>query len=441
MVEPVAPELELPGPGRWESFRRLFPVPFRHFPGFIRDLTQRYGPVFGFALPWRSFACINDPPLVKDVLITQQHAFQKSVGAHTLRLILGEGLLTSEDPLHRQMRRIVQPAFHHARIEEYAALVRDAAQRFASRLTVGEELDVHAAMSELTLTIATRTLLGGEAGDVARAVASALDALMQEYPYILAPFGWLRQYLPLASTRRLRDAIATLDRIVLELIERRRREGGDRGDALSMLLAASQAEREDRPDDRQLRDEVMTLFLAGHETTANALTWAFYLLAHHPDVDARLHAAAVAGDDAYVTRVVREVLRLYPPAWIIGRETLREVRLVDGRVLAPRTTVFVTPLLLHRDPRQFPEPDRFDPDRWLDWEPAPFAYLPFGAGSRRCIGEEFAWMETGIVLTAVARRVRLARESDVPIRSRPLVTLRPAGPVPMRVVARQPETS
>lgn len=426
----------LPGPGRWEAFRRLFPVPFRHFAEFITDLSARYGPVFGFDLPWRHFACINEPALIKDVLVTQQHAFQKSLGAHTLRLILGEGLLTSEEPLHRKMRRIVQPAFHRARIDGYARSIRDFGDRFAQGLADGATIDVHAAMSALTLRIASHTLLGSDTGDVAEAVSHALHALMHEYPYILAPFGALRQKLPLPATRRLSEAIATLDAIVLALIERRRREGGDRGDALSMLLEASQAERDDRPDDVQLRDEVMTLFLAGHETTANALSWAFYLIARHPDVEARLHRAVDVGDRTYVTWVVREVMRLYPPAWIIGRETLRTVVLANGVVLAPQTTVFVAPLLLHRDPREYADPEAFAPERWRDREPTPFAYLPFGAGARRCIGEEFAWLEAALVLEAIVGRVRLVRDDPRPVGIKTLVTLRPDGPVTLRVVAR-----
>jgi cytochrome P450 len=218
----------------------------------------------------------------------------------------------------------------------------------------------------------------------------------------------------------------------------RRRGGPQRADALSMLLAARDAQTGYRPSDEQIRDEIMTLFMAGHETTANALTWALYLLAQHPEIDERLAAAAAAGDSAYVTRVVKEVLRLYPPAWIIGRETLHDVVLGDGSFIAAKTTVFAAPLILHRRSDHFLDPDRFDPDRWLGADPLPFAYLPFGAGARRCIGEEFAWNEAAIVLTTLARAHRFELASQRQVGLAPLVTLRPDGPVMMRAFGRRP---
>ena len=203
-----------------------------------------------------------------------------------------------------------------------------------------------------------------------------------------------------------------------------------------MLLAASDADTGYRPTDEEIRDEVMTLFMAGHETTANLLTWTFYLLAQHAEVDERLGAAAAAGDSGYVARVVRESLRLYPPAWLVGRESQRRVTLVDGTVIPPKTTVLFAPLLLHRRADFFAEPQRFDPDRWLDWEPAPFAFFPFGGGARRCIGDEFALREAEIVVAAIARRYSFVKDPGVEVATAPMVTLRPAGPVPMRPVER-----
>jgi cytochrome P450 len=437
-TSPLRRRNAIPGPGRWETLRRLFPVPFKRFPPFLEDLSKRYGSIFAFQLPRRRFVCVNDPALVKDVLVTQQHAFVKSRGTHTLSLILGEGLLTSEDPLHRQMRRIVQPAFHRERIAGYLATMEAASRGFVARVIPGDEIDVHAAMIELTLRIASETLFGSDASGTAGSVSDALRDMMLEFPYVLAPFGSLRMRLPLPATRRFEQARRDLDAIVYELIARRRREGGDRGDALSMLLAASDAETGARPDDEQIRDEVMTLFLAGHETTANALTWALYLLAQHPLVDQQLAAAATSGDRAYVLRVVRETLRLYPPAWIMGREATRAVTLVDGHQIDAGTTVFVAPLILHRDARFYDDPLTFNPDRWLGEEPPPFAYVPFGGGARRCIGEEFAWSEAAIALECIARAFRFVRERPEPVAMEPLVTLRPAGPVLMRAVPRVP---
>lgn len=426
----------IPGPSRWATLRGLFPVPFKRFPDFLRAVTQRYGNVVAFALPWRSYIFVNEPALIKEILVTQQHAFSKSLGTRVLRLLLGEGLLTSEDPLHRQMRRIVQPAFHRERIVEYAAIMQRDAIEFAGRIDPGRAFDAHAAMTELTLRIATETLFGSDESESSSAVAEALRLMMSEFPAMLTPLGALRQRLPLRNTRRFWRARSMLDAIIYGLIARRRRDGGDRNDALSLLLAARDPETGYTLEDEQLRDEIMTLFMAGHETTANLLTWTLYLLARNPDVDERAGIAARGGDRSYLERVLKEVLRLYPPAWIVGREALRDVRLGDGSCIPATTTVFLAPLILHRRVEYFPDPERFDPDRWLGAEPPPFAYVPFGGGARRCIGEEFAMREAAIVLEAILGRYRFALAPGPVVRTAPLVTLRPAGPVMMRAVPR-----
>ncbi|MBV8117762.1 MAG: cytochrome P450, partial [Candidatus Eremiobacteraeota bacterium] len=296
----------LPGPNGWTTMRRLFPVPFSKFTPFLREMTARYGNLFAFAVPWRRYMFVNEPHLIKDILVTQQQAFSKSLGARSLRFLLGQGLLTSEDPLHRQMRRIVQPAFHRERIARYAVVMREAAVAFADGLRTDATFDFHAAMTALTLRIATTTLFGSDESASTQKVSDALRLMMDEFPHVLVPLGHLRRRLPLPSARRFARAKESLDEIIYGLIARRRASGVDNGDALSMLLAAHDAESGDPPADEQIRDEVMTLFMAGHETTANLLTWTFYLLARHADADARMGQAAAAGDDAYVARVVRE---------------------------------------------------------------------------------------------------------------------------------------
>jgi cytochrome P450 len=399
-------------------------------------MTLRYGDVLAFSLPWRSYVFVNDPALVKDILVTQQHAFSKSLGTRVLRMLLGDGLLTSEDPLHRQMRRIVQPAFHRERIAEYARVMERDATEFVERMVPNELFDAHAAMTELTLRIATETLFGSDESESARLVRDALRLMMNEFPKMLTPAGALITRLPLPSMQRFWRARAMLDEIVYGLIARSRAGPGDRGDALSLLLAAGDGETNYRPSDEQIRDEIMTLFMAGHETTANTLTWALFLLAQHDEVDRRAGAAAREGNREYLERVVKEVLRLYPPAWIIGRESLRDVTLCDGSEIPAKTTVFMVPLLLHRKPKYFARPDSFEPDRWLEAEPPPFAYIPFGGGARRCIGDEFALRETTIVLETLLRRYRFTLEPEPRVEIAPLVTLRPAGPVPLRAFLR-----
>lgn len=418
--------------------RGLLPVPFRRFPEFLADATRQYGNVVAFSLPWRSYVFVNDPVLIKDILVTQQHAFSKSLGTRVLRLLLGEGLLTSEDPLHRQMRRIVQPAFHRERMIEYARVMERDADEFVTRLRPGDGFDARAAMTELTLRIATETLFGSDESDSARAVAEALHLMMREFPYMLTPLSGLRRRLPLPATRRFWRARATLDEIIYGLIARRRRDGSDRGDALSMLLAARDAETGYRPSDEQIRDEIMTLFIAGHETTANALTWALVLLARNSGADERAGAAARDGDTAYLGRLVKEVLRLYPPAWIIGRENLRDVRLVDGTLVPAKTTVFMAPLILHRRSEYFADPEQFVPERWEGEDPPPFSYVPFGGGARRCIGEDFARSEMTIVLARLLREFRFVFEGDERVEIAASVTLRPASTVSLRPILRLP---
>lgn len=421
-----------------ETLRRLSPTPFPKLPAFLSDIAARFGPIVRFSLPWRTFVMLNDPEQIKDVLVTQQHAFQKSQGARALRWLLGEGLLTSEDPLHRQMRRIVQPAFHRDRITEYARIMETLTQAWIAERRDGEVLDMSASMSELTLRIASETLFGVDSASDAREVREALQDTMETYPLAIGPVGSLRRRLRfLKSTRRFERARARLDAILYRLIEERRRDPSPRADALSLLLAAEDPDSGYRLSDEQVRDEAMTLFLAGHETTANALLWTWYQLARNSGAESALHAEVDTGGELdYTRRVLRESMRLYPPAWIIGREARRDVTISGGYFIPAKTTVFVCQLVLHRLGNLYRDPLRFDPDRWVRDEIPQFAYVPFGGGARRCIGEEFAWMEGSLLLASIARRFRFTVEFDGEPAIDALVTLRPRGEVRMRVHAR-----
>ena len=417
--------------------RRLMPTPFLKLPEFLHEGAARYGTLVSFATWWRRFVLVNDPAFVRDVLVTHQHAFRKSVGTASLGLLLGQGLLTSEEPFHRKMRRIVQPAFHRERIASYVETMNEFAGAFVERLEPGTPFDLHAAATELTLRIASTTLFGIDAGDDARDVSEAMHELMEIFPYVAGPIGELRRKFGLAKNERFDRARATLDRIVYGIIARRRKDPSDRGDVLSMLLAATDAETGEAMTDTQVRDEALTLFIAGHETTATALVWTFYLLARHADVDARLASAVRDGDAEFVRRVFQESMRLYPPAWIFAREAMRDVTLSDGRTIARGTTVFIAPLVLHHTPALYPDPERFDPDRWLDdAERDPFSYVPFGGGARRCIGEAFAWAEGVAVVSKIAAAYRLELISEREVEPAAMVTLRPSGPVMVRAVPR-----
>lgn len=412
-------------------------MPFPKLPAFLADIARRYGPIVRFRLPSRTFVMLNDPEAIKDVLVTQQHAFHKSEGGRALRWLLGDGLLTSEDPRHRQMRRIVQPAFHRERIEQYAQTMQRFADEWVAQARDGAVIDMSAAMSALTLRIAGETLFGVDAEAEAHDVRNALQDTMEVYPLAIGPLGIIRRRLRfLPATRRFNNARQRLDRILYRLIEERRAQPSARTDALSLLLSAEDSETGYRLSDEQVRDEAMTLFLAGHETTANALVWTWYLLSRNPDVAARLHADVDAGSLDYARRVLREAMRLYPPAWIIGREAQRDVTLAGGYAIAAKTTVFVCQLILHRLPEFYREPLRFDPDRWLHEDVPQFAYVPFGGGARRCIGEEFAWTEGTLLLATIARRFRFSAEFTGEPAFDALVTLRPKGPMPMRIHVR-----
>jgi cytochrome P450 len=427
---------EPPGPGMWETYRQLRNTPLRAFPTFLDRLQRAYGPISAFRVPWRRFYFLNDPAAIKEVLVTQQHAFVKSEGTRAMRDLLGEGLVTSEEPLHRRMRRIVQPAFHRARVAAYAQTMRHYAQQWRPPEGV---FDMHAEMMELTLRIASQTLFGVDAGAQADRVGAALHEVVTIFPDVLGPFGAIKRRLPLRPTLRFRSARRSLDAIVLDLIAQRRKTAEssdaakDESSALSMLLASRDEETGAGLDDAQVRDEVMTLFVAGHETTANALTWTWYLLAQHPHVRERLRGELAADPQTpYVDAVLNETLRLYPPAWILGRDALREVE-IDGWRVRKGATVLMSQLVLHRSEAYFEDADRFIPERWLDPPPLPqFAYFPFGGGSRKCLGDQFAWTEARIELAHLVQHYRFELESQAAVDPDPVITLRPRGPVLMR---------
>lgn len=423
----------------WESYRRLRATPLRAFPAFLEDLQAEYGSVASFRVPWRRFYFLNDPAAIKDVLVTQQHAFVKSEGTRAMRELLGEGLVTSEEPLHRRMRRIVQPAFHRERIAGYARTMHEYAQAWCPPQG---RFDIHAEMMELTLRIASKTLFGADAGGQADRVGAALHEVVTIFPDVLGPFGAIKRRLPFPATLRFRKARRVLDEIVLDLIAQRRKSGSgflknrDETSALSMLLESRDEESGAGLSDAQVRDEVMTLFVAGHETTANALTWTWYLLAKYPDVADRLREELRRDPQTpYLDAVLNEVLRLYPPAWILGRDAQREVEIQGWRV-RKGATVFVSQLVIHRSERYFSDPQRFDPDRWLPPPELPqFTYFPFGGGARKCLGDQFAWTEARIELAGLVQRWRF--ELDPPasrVLPDPIITLRPKGSVFMRAV-------
>src|ERR1044071_364390 len=389
--------------------------------GFLRGVAREHGDVVYFSGMSDDFYLLNNPDYVKDVLVPPHARFMKGRGLQRAKRLLGEGLLTSEPPLHRRQRRLAQPAFHKQRINAYASLMVDYAVRLErERWREGRTLDVAQEMMHLALTIVGKTLFGSETEAEAEEVRDALTASMASFARFMMPFAELLGRLPLPANRRFEQSRARLDRIIYRIIEERRASGEDRGDLLSMLLKAQDEEGDGGGmTDEQLRDEAMTIFLAGHETTANALAWTWYLLSQNPEAEAKLHAELEdvlagrppAAEDfprlRYTEMVFAESMRLYPPAWILGRRALEEFEV--GGYLVPRgALVILSPYVMHRDPRFWPDPERFDPERFTPEAKASrpqFAYFPFGGGPRRCIGEGFAWVGGGRVgATARPRR-------------------------------------
>jgi cytochrome P450 len=351
--------------------------------------------------------------------------------------VLGEGLLTSEAELHRRQRRLIQPLFHQRRVAYYERTFAECAERAQARWRDGQLVDVHAEMTRLTLAIVGRALFDADVEGDADAVGAALTESLEAVNRLVYPWGGLVDRLPVPATRRFHDAERVLDDAVARMIDERRRAGAVGDDLLSLLLATRGEEGRAMPD-RQVRDEAMTIFIAGHETTANLLTWTLYLLAGHPDVERAVLVELANGRFDLLDRVLHEALRLYPPAWVIGRRALADVDL--GPVVVPAGAVVVlSPWVTHRDPRWFPEPGRFDPDRWLPEAAAARAelsYFPFGAGTRVCIGERFAWSEARTVLSTILLRWSFRLASSRPVQVLPRVTLRPKGGLPMTISRR-----
>lgn len=409
---------------------------------FLADLARRYGDIARVSLGPETLYLFNHPDLIRDVLVTHHRAFHKGRGLERAKLLLGDGLLTSEGDVHRRQRRLVQPAFHRQRIAAYGATMAGYAARRRDRWRPDAIVDVHQEMMALTLAIVGKTLFDADVEAEAAEIGAALTDTFEAFNFTFyLPFGELLERLPIPPTLRFRRARARLDATIYRLIDERRRSARDRGDLLSMLILAQDTEGGGGGmSDVQLRDEAMTLFLAGHETTANALTWTWYLLSRHPEVEARLHAEvdhALGGrlptaDDLpalpYTRMVLAEAMRLYPPAWIIGRRAIVPFE-ASGYTIPARSIVLLCQYLVHRDARWFPDPERFDPERWTAERVAErpkFAYFPFGGGPRGCIGEQFAWMEGVLLLATIAQRWRFRLVPGHPVALQPIITLRPA---------------
>jgi cytochrome P450 len=353
-----------------------------------------------------------------------------------MRLVLGNGLLTSEGDFWKRQRRIANPSFHRQRIAAFAETMARAAADMVESWRGRAELDVSQEMMHVTLRIVSETMLSRPVTREADDVGAALSEVLEHLIYRIQTPWSMPEAVPTPGNLRFRRARARLDAVVGAVIEERRRAGDERGDLLGMLMSARDDEGRGM-DDRQLRDEVMTIFLAGHETTSVALSWTLYLLALHPAWDARLRAevAEMGSRAPLLSRVLQESMRLFPPAWMLSREAIAD-DLLCGHTVRAGDFVFVSPYLTHRRADLWPDPEAFDPDRFTEARSAGrhhFAYFPFGAGQRKCIGDQFALMEAQIVLATLLHRVRFTLDHNHAVVPDPLVTLRPKNGIRMRV--------
>ena len=447
-----------PGPRGLDLVRAVVGARTRDPLAYYGDLVARHGDVVSLRVGTKRFCLVNDPAVIEHVLKDNARNYTKGPSYERFRAFIGNGLLTSEGELWRRQRRLVQPLFHHESIARFTAVVAELASEllgeWEGHARAGAPVDVAADLMRLSLAVVGRTLLGSDPSARAAVVRDAIAEILRKSDEQLN--SWLRLLdvvlplrrhiayaiegrLPTASNRRFRRAVATLDEIVLDLIRRRRREPGPAGpDLLTLLMEARDAEVQEGMTDGQLRDEVMTILLAGHETTATALAWSLYLLDRHPGVEARVRseiAGAIGGRTPgfadlarlpYTRRVLDEVLRLYPPFWRFGRHAIEDDAIAGHRIPAG-CAVLLSPYLTHRHPAYWEHAEQFDPDRFLA-EAAPgrprFAYFPFGGGPRTCIGSAFAVMEVLTILVVALQRFRLRLVPGHPVEPEPRISLR-----------------
>ncbi|MGD0647201.1 MAG: cytochrome P450 [Acidobacteriaceae bacterium] len=436
----------------WVSFGEPIPL-FEH-------LHKTFGDIAHYRLFGTTIVFVNDPDWINEILVTQAASFVRERTLRRMKILLGEGLITSDDPIHVQQRRIIAPAFHRQRIAGYAGQIVSSAAEQAARWTAGQPIDINDQMMQLSLHIVARTLFDSEVTADVLAVRDEVNTIMGLYNFLVA-FPSLESVLhwPIPGVVKFRRSRAKLDTVIATMIASRRTltrsQLEQRGDLLSMLMAAryDDVEPTDSParaastmTDTQVRDELLTIFLAGYETVANALTWTWYLLSQNPEAAAKMYAevnevlgTTTATADTYprlkyTEMVFAESMRLYPPAWAMGRQSTVPIELGPYR-FPPDTHFFFSQYIMHRSPEYWPDPLAFRPERHTPEAKADrprFAYFPFGGGRRQCIGEGFAWMEGVLSLATIAQRWRLTFLPTYPVIPQAKITLRPKHPMMMR---------
>jgi cytochrome P450 len=418
--------------------------------GFFTDCHQQYGDVVGLRFGSWPALLLSGPRDVETVLVENHQRFEKNTFFwRHVTAIFGRGLLTSEGDFWHRQRRLAAPAFAGQRLESYGDIMVRHTSRVVESWQSDAARDFHADMMGLTLGIAAKTLFDAEVEEDVSMMDEAVNTLTDQIAVRFSRPFVIPDAVPLPGHIRYRRALRRVDRIVERIIRERQSDGQDKGDLLSMLMQARDENGDPMPD-RQLRDEAVTLLLAGHETTALALSWTVYLLGQHPGVEAQVAAevAEVVGSRAasvedlprlrFTDQVVTEAMRIYPPAWVIGREAVEDCE-IGGYPVPTGTTILISPWVIHRASIHFDEPMEFRPDRWsggLARHLPRFAYLPFGGGPRICIGNRFATMEAVLILATLMQRFRLELQREREVVPFPSITLRPKGGIWVKPIAR-----
>ncbi len=412
--------------------------------GMVKDFTEKYGTIYSLAIPFHKGVVAADPAYARYVLLDNNKNYTKSLAYDMLKPLLGNGLLTSEGDFWKQQRKLIQPAFHKKKLEELTAMMVERAEHWVDRIDAhaakDESFDVLPEMTALTLDVISKAIFSKGVEDKAQIVGDQITYLNEHTVERLHQPFRLPETIPTPFNRKARKSIETLDKVIYEIIDERRKEGVSKDDLLSMLIDAQDEETGIGMDNKQLRDEVMTIFLAGNETSSNALTWTLYLLSQNPDAEAKMIAEidqkldsgvkidfTTVNEFQYVRQVIDESMRVHPPVWIVGRRAI-EPDEIGGYHIAPMTNVVVPIIYLHHSPKYWDQPEKFMPERFAPEKRNSidrYVYMPFGGGPRLCIGNNFAMLEMQIILITLYRKFKFRLKDGFRVEQEPLVTLRP----------------
>ncbi|MGI9553583.1 MAG: cytochrome P450 [Thermodesulfobacteriota bacterium] len=427
-----------PGPKGIPFFGSAIPF-FKDILGFLKNTAANYGDIAYFRLGNRKIYMINHPDDIQDVLITNNKNFLKSRALQRAKLVVGEGLLTSEGETHLKNRRSIQPIFHNRVVPEFADTMVNFTNDYISGWENSATMDIHREMMEITQQIVVKTLFDSEMEDSSRLINS-LSYVLNQFPRFLFPFSEYLDKIPIPSNIKCNEALKTIDDSLYKIIGQRKSNLSNRYDLLSLLLQLTENSNGNSSfDDIQVRDEVITFYIAGQETTSNALCWTWYLISQNKEVEEKIdkEISEVLGDRlpdykdlgslTYIQNTVKESLRMYPPAWVITRRAINDYKVGEYNIPSG-ADIYMSQYVVHYDKRFYSEPEIFNPDRWdnlKEKELHRFAFFPFGGGTRRCIGEPFAMMEAVLLIATIASKWKLRLEPDFKVEAKPLITLRP----------------